>query len=113
MNEIKRPLEGIKVVELATFIAAPCCARYLADLGAEVIKVEAPAGDPLRYTAVNEGRPQDQKENTSYDLENANKTCVVLQERRWPRGAGKAYCRCRHFHHQLAPEPPEKGGAGL
>ena len=54
MSEIKRPLEGIKVVELATFIAAPCCARFLADLGAEVIKIEAPAGDPLRYTAVNE-----------------------------------------------------------
>ena len=32
MNE--RPLTGVKVVELATFIAAPCCARYLADLGA-------------------------------------------------------------------------------
>lgn len=78
MSEVKRPLEGVKVVELATFIAAPCCARFLADLGAEVIKVEAPAGDPLRYTAVNEGRPQDQKENTSYDLENAGKTCVCL-----------------------------------
>lgn len=46
MSEVKRPLEGVKVVELATFIAAPCCARFLADLGAEVIKVEAPAGDP-------------------------------------------------------------------
>ena len=43
----KRPLEGIKVVELATFIAAPCTARVLADLGADVIKVEAPMGDPL------------------------------------------------------------------
>lgn len=46
MSEVKRPLEGVKVLELATFIAAPCCARFLADLGAEVIKVEAPAGDP-------------------------------------------------------------------
>ena len=45
MSEVKRPLEGVKVLELATFIAAPCCARFLADLGAEVIKVEAPAGD--------------------------------------------------------------------
>lgn len=74
----KRPLEGIKVVELATFIAAPCTARVLADLGADVIKVEAPMGDPLRYTAVNEGRPMDQKENTSYDLENAGKRCISL-----------------------------------
>ena len=73
-----RPLEGIRVVEMATFIAAPCTARFLADLGAEVIKVEPPKGDPLRYTAVNEGRPLDQKENTSYDLENAGKTCIAL-----------------------------------
>ena len=84
MSEVKRPLEGVKVLELATFIAAPCCARFLADLGAEVIKVEAPAGDPLRYTAVNEGRPQDQKENTSYDLENAGKTCVCLNTKTPP-----------------------------
>ncbi len=73
-----RPLEGIKVVELATFIAAPCTARVLADLGADVIKVEAPAGDPLRFTAVNEGRPLTHLENTSYDLENAGKRCVTL-----------------------------------
>lgn len=78
MSEVRLPLEGVKVVELATFIAAPCTARFLADLGADVIKVEAPKGDPLRYTAVNEGRPLDQKENTSYDLENAGKRCISL-----------------------------------
>ena len=55
MSEVKRPLEGVKVVELATFIAAPCCARFLADLGAEVIKVEAPAGDPLRQRGPSPG----------------------------------------------------------
>lgn len=74
----KRPLSGVKVVELATFIAGPCCARYLADLGAEVIKVEAPSGDPLRYTAVNEGRPFGDAEDTSFCLENTGKRCIIL-----------------------------------
>lgn len=78
MNSNSRPLEGIRVVELATFIAGPCCARYLADLGAEVIKVEAPAGDPLRYTAVNEGRPFGDGEDTSFTLENAGKRTITL-----------------------------------
>lgn len=78
MNATKRPLEGIKVVELATFIAAPCCARYLADLGADVIKVESPKGDPLRYTAVNEGRPYGDAEDTSFTLENTGKKVVTL-----------------------------------
>jgi len=42
------PLQGMKVVELGHYIAAPFCTRLLADLGAEVIKVEPPGGDPFR-----------------------------------------------------------------
>jgi crotonobetainyl-CoA:carnitine CoA-transferase CaiB-like acyl-CoA transferase len=41
-------LEGLKVVELATYIAAPGAGAVLSDWGAEVIKVESPAGDPSR-----------------------------------------------------------------
>ena len=41
-------LHGLRVVEVGTYVAAPFAARLLADLGAEVVKVEAPAGDPLR-----------------------------------------------------------------
>jgi len=78
MSDVKRPLEGVRVLELSTFIAGPCCARYLADLGATVIKVEAPNGDPLRFMAVNEGRPYGDQEDTSFCLENTGKKCIIL-----------------------------------
>ena len=42
------PLTGLRIVELGHFIAAPFCTRILADLGADVIKVEPPGGDPVR-----------------------------------------------------------------
>ena len=41
-------LQGIKVVEQGTFITGPAAGMLLADLGADVIKVEAPGGDPFR-----------------------------------------------------------------
>ena len=43
-----RPLEGIKVVEVAMWAFVPACGGMLSDLGADVIKVEPPSGDPLR-----------------------------------------------------------------
>ncbi len=42
------PLVGLKVLEIGHYIAGPFCTRILADLGAEVIKVEPPGGDPVR-----------------------------------------------------------------
>jgi len=41
-------LEGVKVVEYATMVSGPYCGKLLADLGADVIKVEPPGGDPSR-----------------------------------------------------------------
>jgi crotonobetainyl-CoA:carnitine CoA-transferase CaiB-like acyl-CoA transferase len=43
------PLAGIRVVEYAQYVAGPLCGVLLADLGAEVVKVEPPRGDAYRY----------------------------------------------------------------
>jgi cinnamoyl-CoA:phenyllactate CoA-transferase len=71
-------LSGVKVVELSTFIAVPACARFFADNGADVIKIEAAGGDAVRWNGTSEGRPDDPYENTTFDLANANKRGVVL-----------------------------------
>jgi crotonobetainyl-CoA:carnitine CoA-transferase CaiB-like acyl-CoA transferase len=44
------PLEGIRVLEVASWLAAPSCAALMADMGASVIKVEPPGGDTYRRT---------------------------------------------------------------
>lgn len=74
-----RALDGVRVVELATFIAAPACARFLADQGADVIKVESLGGDGTRHAPLAEGRPElGMAENVTFELENGNKRAVAM-----------------------------------
>ncbi|MDE8652423.1 CaiB/BaiF CoA transferase family protein [Novosphingobium album (ex Liu et al. 2023)] len=51
MNANKGPLSGIRILDAATFLAAPYAASQLSEYGAEVIKVEQPAGDSMRRIA--------------------------------------------------------------
>ncbi|SPB13150.1 L-carnitine dehydratase/bile acid-inducible protein F [Caballeronia novacaledonica] len=76
------PLQGIRVIEIGTLIAAPFAARMLAEFGAEVIKIEAPnGGDPLRkWRKLHEGT------SLWWYLQSRNKksVCVNLKS---PEGA--------------------------
>lgn len=73
-----KPLQGIKVIDMSTFIAVPTCARFLAEFGADVIKIEPVGGDVVRFNGVSEGRLGSPYENTTFDLENAHKRGLIL-----------------------------------
>jgi crotonobetainyl-CoA:carnitine CoA-transferase CaiB-like acyl-CoA transferase len=70
------PLADLRVLDLATVIAGPNCARYLADFGAQVIKVERPGeGDSLRRMAWRDPRDG---EGLWWKLCNRNKATIAL-----------------------------------
>ena len=71
-------LEGVKVVELSSFIAAPCCAKMLGDWGAEVIKIEPIEGDGIRVMGGTFKSPASDDENPMFELENGNKKGVSI-----------------------------------
>ena len=75
---VHKPLEGIKVVELASFVAAPAAGRMLAEMGADVIRVESTAGDPWRFYGVNCGLTVADEENPLFDLYNLGKRDIQL-----------------------------------
>ena len=66
-------LNGLRVLDFTTTIAGPHCARMLADLGAEVIKIEAPEGDMMRTRPPLRGGA-----STSFGQLNAGKKSIVL-----------------------------------
>ena len=70
---LDRPLAGIRIVEVGQYTSAPLCARHLAHLGAEVIKVEKRGGDESRTFG-----PRHGERSEVYGLNNADKRSIVL-----------------------------------
>ena len=77
-----KPLEGIKVVELAAFVAAPAAARLLGEWGAEVIKVEGLSGDGNRIMGLLNKMPIEDDENPSFDTTCFNKEFVCIDTKK-------------------------------
>jgi crotonobetainyl-CoA:carnitine CoA-transferase CaiB-like acyl-CoA transferase len=78
-------LDGIRVIDLTRVVAGPCCTRTLADLGAEVIKIEPPDGDLLRRgvpkvggVAVGYAQQNAGKKHLSIDLTRPEGQALVL-----------------------------------
>jgi crotonobetainyl-CoA:carnitine CoA-transferase CaiB-like acyl-CoA transferase len=70
-------LEGLKVVELGVWVAGPSAGGLLADWGADVVKIEPPAGDPMRQmlsVIIGHGEAQ----SPPFDLDNRGKRSVVI-----------------------------------
>ncbi|MEX2625556.1 MAG: CoA transferase, partial [Ilumatobacteraceae bacterium] len=76
-NGVPRPLDGVRVVELCQWVAGPAAGGIMADWGADVVKVEAPSGDPQRAifaaVGIGEGTP-----NPTFAQDNRGKRSIVL-----------------------------------
>jgi len=74
MSSQAGPLAGVKVIELAHIMAGPVCGLMLADMGADVIKVEKPTGDDTRRFVP----PQIEGQSAAYMMMNRNKRGIAL-----------------------------------
>ena len=77
----KRPLEGIRVLEIASMIFGPLAGQYLGDMGAEVIKLEPPEGDLTRHI----GPRRSPRMGAFFMTSNRNKRSIVVDLKR-PEG---------------------------
>jgi crotonobetainyl-CoA:carnitine CoA-transferase CaiB-like acyl-CoA transferase len=109
-SNVSLPLSGLRVVALEQAVAAPFCSRQLADMGADVIKVERPDGGDFSrsYDGALNGL------STHFAWLNRGKRSVVLDLKRSEDQAtfGKLIARADVFIHNLSPGAVERLGFG-
>jgi crotonobetainyl-CoA:carnitine CoA-transferase CaiB-like acyl-CoA transferase len=71
------PLEGLKVLDLGNYLAGPLAPMLLADLGADVVKLESTTGDPMRWVARVFDGCQRNKRSVAVDLRDASTRPIV------------------------------------
>lgn len=94
----RRPLSGVRVIDMASFLAAPLAASILADMGADVVRLEPPSGDPYRVFALSYLAVNQRKRHAALDLRQADERARFLRlvegadaavENRGPHGLAK------------------------
>lgn len=100
-------LQGVRVVEQGTFITGPCCGMMLADLGADVIKVESPEGDPYRAYQGGQYSPHFQAYNR-----NKRSVCLDLKQSQDKALFGTLVREADVYIQNFRPGTAERLGAG-
>ena len=72
------PLEGLKVIELSTVVAAPTASRMLCAYGADVIKIETLYGDEMRRVGIGKKVPCEDYKNPMFTVHNSNKRFTAI-----------------------------------
>jgi len=104
-----RPLEGIRIIDLTTVISGPMATCYLADQGADVIKIESPEGDISRYLGPRRGL-----QSAMFITANRNKrsVCVDLKSEAGRQVALDLIPGADVFVHNYRPGVAERLGLG-
>jgi len=102
------PLSGVRVIDLTTVAMGPFASQWLGDLGADVIKVEAPGGDSTRHT----GPARETNMASVFLGTNRNKRSIVLdlKDRTAQRALLALIDSCDIFMHNIRPQKLKKLG---
>ncbi|MDP9877669.1 crotonobetainyl-CoA:carnitine CoA-transferase CaiB-like acyl-CoA transferase [Variovorax boronicumulans] len=108
MAKLSRPLEGVRVIDMATVLMGPVATQILGDYGADVIKVEPPEGDVMRHA----GEARNARMGPMYLATGRNKRSIVLDVKK-PEGRQALLRLCETadlFIHNVRPAAMRRAG---